>query len=105
MEKWHQIQPGAHHRLRFSPKLRNEVRDAVAAVFHASGLVNPVLLGERLRQRNVLENVALEDIVYAIVAQAQLLGVPVEFDGNGKDTAWPEMAAIAEPMAERLEPN
>jgi len=44
------------------------------------GIVNVPVLAETVRRRNEAENVALEDVEYAILSLAQRLNAPISFD-------------------------
>ena len=68
-------------RYEYSAQLRDDVNSAVLAAFSKAGIVNITVVAERVRVRNLAENVALEDIEHLVLQAAQLLGAAIEFDG------------------------
>ncbi|MER8466803.1 hypothetical protein [Mesorhizobium sp. M1396] len=65
----------------YSTRLRDDVSSAVLMAFKTAGIVNITAVAERVRVRNLAENVALEDVEYLVLRAAQLIGVAIEFDG------------------------
>lgn len=68
-------------RFEYSSQLREDVNSRVQAALHAKGIVNISVVAEEVRLRNLVENIALEDIEYLVMHAAQLYGAPIEFDG------------------------
>jgi hypothetical protein len=66
----------------FSIKLQNDVLAAVQTVANCGGILDISTLAEQVRQRNEAENVALEDILQALLQQARWLNLPIEFSGD-----------------------
>ncbi|MER8752318.1 hypothetical protein NKH57_24145 [Mesorhizobium sp. M1050] len=64
----------------YSTRLRDDVTSAVLVAFEKNGIINITAVAERVRVRNLAENVALEDIEHLVLQAAQLVGVAVEFD-------------------------
>ncbi|MCZ8546879.1 hypothetical protein OOJ09_22045 [Mesorhizobium qingshengii] len=71
----------------YSERLREDVTSSVLRAFKTAGIVNITTLAERVRVRNLAENVALEDIEHLVLQAAQLIGAAIEFDGLGNDLA------------------
>lgn len=65
----------------FSARLRDDVNSAVHTAFKQAGIVNVTAVAEKVRVRNLAENIALEDIEPLVLRAAQLLGAAIEFDG------------------------
>ena len=65
-----------------SAQLTRDIREAVAEAA-LGGIVNIPLVAERVRRKNVNDNVALEDVTRAVLMQAQLANMVVEFDASG----------------------
>ncbi|MBZ9962801.1 hypothetical protein [Mesorhizobium sp. BR1-1-2] len=65
----------------YSTRLRDDVQSAVTTAFRTYGIVNITAVAERIRLRNLDENVALEDVEHLVLAAAQLLGAAIEFEG------------------------
>ncbi|WP_246673337.1 hypothetical protein [Mesorhizobium sp. B2-4-14] len=78
----------ASMRYNFSMRLRDDVNSAVRTAFHR-GIVNITAVAEQVRVRNLVENVALEDIEYLVLQAAQLFGAPIEFDAQSSGLALP----------------
>ncbi|MBZ9797747.1 hypothetical protein [Mesorhizobium sp. ES1-4] len=76
-------------RYEYSTKLREDVYSTVRATFKTAGIVNVTMVAERIRVRNLVENVALEDIEHLVLQAAQLLGAAIEFDALGNGSASP----------------
>ena len=68
-------------RYEYSTQLREDVNARVQAALHARGIINISVIAEEVRLRNLVENVALEDIEYLVMHAAQLYGAAIEFDG------------------------
>ena len=64
----------------YSTRLRDDVSSAVLMAFKKTGIVNITAVAERVRVKNLAENVALEDIEHLVLQAAQLIGVAIEFD-------------------------
>lgn len=64
----------------FSERLHNDLIVATRTAA-ASGTINIVSLADDIRRRNIDENVALEDIVHAVLRHAQWMNLPIEFSG------------------------
>ncbi|MGX7872877.1 hypothetical protein ACVDG5_008645 [Mesorhizobium sp. ORM6] len=64
----------------YSTQLRDDVNSMVRTAFKTAGIVNVTLVAEKIRVRNLAENVALEDVEHLVVQAALLLGAAVEFD-------------------------
>ncbi len=69
-------------RIRFSQKLIEDVQSSVLKAHATEGVVNVPLLAEQVRQRNEIENVALEDIIVELMAQAQRFNTVMVFDSE-----------------------
>ncbi|TPN40157.1 hypothetical protein FKO01_02995 [Mesorhizobium sp. B2-3-3] len=82
-------------RYNFSTRLRDDVNSAVQTAFH-KGIVNIAAVAEQVRVRNLVENVALEDIEYLVLQAAQLLGAPIEFDAQSNGLALPGNGFVAD---------
>jgi len=63
-----------------STRLRDDVNSTVQKAFKTAGIVNISATAEQVRMRNLVENVALEDIERLVLQAAQLLGAAIEFD-------------------------
>lgn len=70
-------------RYEYSVRLRGDVYSAVQMAFKTAGIVNITAVAERVRVRNLAENVALEDVEHLVLQAAQLIGAAVEFDAAG----------------------
>lgn len=69
---------------RLTPALEFDILQTAQAAAARLGVINVPLLAEQVRLRNEQENIALEDIEYEMLRQAQTLNAAVEFDGpNG----------------------
>lgn len=66
----------------FSASLLNDVLTTVQDAAAHGPIMNISSLAEEIRSRNEDENVALEDIVQALMQQAQWLNLSIEFDGE-----------------------
>ncbi|MEI9417994.1 hypothetical protein [Mesorhizobium sp. Cs1321R2N1] len=73
----------------YSTRLREDVYSTVRAVFRTVGIIELTTVAERIRLRNLAENVALEDIEHLVMRAAQLLGAAIEFDTFGDGLASP----------------
>ncbi|AEH87790.1 conserved hypothetical protein [Mesorhizobium opportunistum WSM2075] len=78
----------------FSARLRDDVNSAVRTTFRQAGIVNVPAVAERVRVRNLAENVALEDIEPLVLRAAQMLGAAIEFDTFANGLAWPGFALV-----------
>ncbi|TPK41945.1 hypothetical protein FJ492_18920 [Mesorhizobium sp. B2-5-4] len=87
----------------YSAQLREDVYSIVCAVFRTVGIIELSAVAERIRLRNLAENVALEDIEHLVMQAAQLHGAPIEFDtlsnglapsGNGHVENGDESATV-----------
>lgn len=61
------------------------LNDALTTVEEAAGggaVLNISALAEQVRSRNNAENVALEDIIHAMMRQAQWLNLSIEFGAD-----------------------
>lgn len=63
-----------------SSALRDDLTNCVRQDLREHGLVNVSRLSEQIRQRNEVENVALEDIEAHVVMFAHSLSAPMEFE-------------------------
>lgn len=68
--------------LRFSAALTEDLVSSLEAALVRNGIVNIPLLAEEIRQRNADENIALEDIVHALMQRAQVRRAAMEFDAD-----------------------
>ncbi|TPK82916.1 hypothetical protein FJ936_22440 [Mesorhizobium sp. B2-4-13] len=73
----------------YSTRLREDVYASVRAAFKTAGIINVSVVAERIRIRNLAENVALEDIEHLVLQAAQLVGAAIEFDALGNGLAPP----------------
>ncbi|BCG87298.1 MULTISPECIES: hypothetical protein [unclassified Mesorhizobium] len=64
----------------YSTRLRDDVNSTVQKAFKMAGIVNISATAEQVRMRNLVENVALEDLEHLVLQAAQLLGAAIEFD-------------------------
>ena len=69
-------------RIRYSRKLAEDLQHSVLKALATHGIVNIPVLAEQVRQRNEVENVALEDIIAALMAQAQRFNAAMVFDSE-----------------------
>ncbi|WP_250888578.1 hypothetical protein [Mesorhizobium sp. dw_380] len=60
--------------------MRDDVSSTVCTAFKTAGIVNVTVVAERIRVRNLAENVALEDVEHLVLQAAQLIGAAIEFD-------------------------
>lgn len=67
-------------RFRFSQKLVEDLQNSVLHALAVHGIVNVPVVAEQVRQRNEVENVALEDIIVELMAQAQRFNAAMVFD-------------------------
>lgn len=65
----------------YSARLREDVNSLVQIARRSKGIVNVAAVAEDVRQRNLAENVALEDLEALVMQVAQLYGAAMEFDG------------------------
>lgn len=68
-------------RYTYSAQLLEDLNHRVRAALASQGIVNIAAVAEEVRQRNLAENIALEDIEHLVMQAAQLYGAPMEFDG------------------------
>src|SRR4051794_41053089 len=73
----------------YSTRLRDDVSSLVRTAVKTAGIVNVTLVAERIRVRNLTENVALEDVEYLVLQAALLLGAALEFDTLSN---WPALS-------------
>ncbi|MBZ9670752.1 hypothetical protein FJ970_14345 [Mesorhizobium sp. B2-1-8] len=73
----------------YSTMLREDVYSTVCTAFKTVGIINVSVVAERIRIRNLAENVALEDIEHLVLQAAQLIGAAIEFDAWSNGLAWP----------------
>ena len=66
---------------RLTPALEFDILKTAQAAISRFGVVNVPILAEEVRKRNERANVALEDIEYEVLRQAQTLNAAIEFDG------------------------
>ena len=66
----------------FSAKLLSDVLSTVQLAARRGSVMDISALAEQVRQRNETDNVALEDILEAMMQQAQWLGLSIEFSGE-----------------------
>ena len=66
----------------FSQSLKSDILRTAQSAASSLGVINISLLAEQVRKRNEAENIALEDIEYELLQQAQLLDVVMEFDAG-----------------------
>lgn len=66
----------------FSATLLNDVLSTVQSAADSGIIINISSLAEQVRRRHAEENVALEDIVQALMQQAQWLNLSIEFGGD-----------------------
>jgi hypothetical protein len=66
----------------FSQLLKSDILRTARSAASTLGIINIPLLAEQVRKRNEAENIALEDIEYELLQQAQLLNVVMEFDAG-----------------------
>jgi phosphoenolpyruvate carboxylase len=59
--------------------LLNDILEAAQGAAQSGSIINIRSVAEQVRQRHEDENVALEDIVEALMQQAQWLNLSVEF--------------------------
>jgi hypothetical protein len=71
---------GEAMRTTFSNRLNEDIVRTLEFAIRDFGIVNISVLGEQIRKRNQLENVALEDIVEKLAERALLKGAAIEFD-------------------------
>ncbi|TGU92147.1 hypothetical protein EN816_40525, partial [Mesorhizobium sp. M8A.F.Ca.ET.173.01.1.1] len=64
----------------YSSQLREDLNSLVLAAIHSTGVVNVAVVAERVRLRNLDENVAREDLEYMVVQIAETYGAAMEFD-------------------------
>jgi hypothetical protein len=64
----------------FSETLLSDIFQSTRNALAKAGIVNVPLLADDIRRRNEAENVALEDVEYAVLQQAQRLHAAIEFD-------------------------
>ncbi|AZO47728.1 MAG: hypothetical protein EOS58_27025 [Mesorhizobium sp.] len=64
----------------YSSQLREDLNSLVVAAIHSTGVVNVAIVAERVRLRNLDENVAREDLEYMVVQTAEMYGAAMEFD-------------------------
>jgi hypothetical protein len=76
----------------FSPTLSAEIVSAVQSMLAQTRIVNVSALAHHIQRRNLSENVALEDIEYAVLAEAQRHGGPIEF-AMDSDIPWADAEA------------
>lgn len=62
-----------------SSGLLNDILEAAQGAAQSGSIINIRSVAEQVRQRHEDENVALEDIVEALMQQAQWLNLSVEF--------------------------
>jgi hypothetical protein len=67
-------------RTRFSANLMQDLRQTIEFALTGQRVVNLPVLAEQIRQRNEIENVALEDIAEQIMIQVHAYGAAIEFD-------------------------
>jgi RNA-binding protein YhbY len=67
-------------KIAFSSGLLEDVAHSVRAALAKHGIVNVPVLAEEIRRRNVVENIALEDIAAQVLAHAQMLSAAMEFE-------------------------
>ena len=65
---------------RFSEVLIKDLVASLEAALVRNGIVNIPHLAEEIRQRNAIENVALEDIAHELMQRAQFRNAAMEFD-------------------------
>lgn len=65
----------------YSAQLREDLNVQVLTALQAQGIINVAVVAEEVRQRNLAENIALEDIEHLVMQTAQFYGAPMEFDG------------------------
>jgi hypothetical protein len=65
--------------IRFSQQLMDDLAQSVNAALSKYGIVNVSQLAEDIRQRNEIDNVALEDIQAQVIVHAQSLSAAMEF--------------------------
>ena len=80
----------------YSARMRDDVSSAVQMAFKTAGIVNITAIAEQVRVRNLVENVALEDVEHLVMQAAQLIGAAIEFDGLGHSEVLTEVEALAE---------
>jgi hypothetical protein len=68
---------------RLTTAIEFDILQTAQAAVSRFGVINVSVLAEQVRKRNERENVALEDIEYEMLRQAQTLNAAVEFDGPG----------------------
>lgn len=67
---------------RLTQALEFDILQTAQAAVSRFGVINVPVLAEEVRRRNERENVALEDVEYEILRQAQTLNAAIEFDGT-----------------------
>lgn len=66
----------------FSTELLNDILNTVRMAASAGNVIDISSLAEQVRLRHETENIALEDIIQAMMQQAQWLNVSIEFSGE-----------------------
>ena len=69
-------------RFRFSRKLGEDLQQSVLAALATHGIVNIPVIAEQVRQRNEVENIALEDIIAELMSYAQRFNAAMVFDSE-----------------------
>jgi hypothetical protein len=82
----------------YSTRLRDDVHSAVQMAFKTAGIVNISATAEQIRMRNLVENVALEDIEHLVLQAAQLLGAAIEFDALRNHLAEDDEESVITPL-------
>jgi hypothetical protein len=67
---------------RFSEVLIKDLIASLETALVRNGIVNIPHLAEEIRQRNAMENVALEDIAHELMQRAQIRNAAMEFDAG-----------------------
>lgn len=71
-----------------SEQLNADLDETVSATLRLNGIVNINTVAEAIRRRHAVENVALEDIAYAVLTRVQLVSGTVEFDSMPASHSW-----------------
>lgn len=69
-------------RIRYSTRLAEDLQRSVLKALATHGVVNIPVVAEQVQQRNEVENVALEDIIAELMAQAQRFNAAMVFDSE-----------------------
>jgi hypothetical protein len=67
---------------RFSEVLIKDLIASLETALVRNGIVNIPHIAEEIRQRNAMENVALEDIAHELMQRAQIRNAAMEFDAG-----------------------